>query len=112
MTKSEFSRASFQGAEFSDVDWSRAELGRADFSNARLEGVNFEYSNLSRAKFNGAKLMNVNFSGAYTYLTHFENVDLSMTSQLSQAQLEKACGNDKTQLPQGLERPVSWNCAE
>jgi uncharacterized protein YjbI with pentapeptide repeats len=112
MTKSEFSRASFQGAKFTEVDWSRAELGRANFSNARLKDVNFEYSNLSRARFNEAILTNVNFSGAYTYLTHFENVDLSMTSKLSQAQLEKACGNDKTQLPQGLERPASWHCTE
>jgi uncharacterized protein YjbI with pentapeptide repeats len=62
--------------------------------------------------FNGAKLTNVNFSGAYTYLTHFENVDLSMASNLSRAQLEKACGNDKTILPQGLKRPISWHCVE
>ena len=112
MTKSEFFRASFQGAEFENVDWSRSELGRANFSNARFKDVNFEYSNLSRVRFNGAKLTNVNFSGAYTYLTNFENVDLSMTSNLSQAQLGTACGNDKTQLPQGLERPVSWHCSE
>ena len=109
---SEFSRASFEGAEFSNIDWSRAELGRVNFLNARLTDVNFKYSNLSRAIFNGAKLAGVNFSVAYTYRTHFENVDLSMTSQLSQAQLEISCGDEKTKLPQGLKKPASWPCLE
>ncbi|MCH8176957.1 MAG: pentapeptide repeat-containing protein, partial [Proteobacteria bacterium] len=97
-------------ASFVKVDWSRAELGRVNFSDAQLKDVDFEYSNLSRARFNGAKLTDVNFLGAYTFLTRFENVDLSATSQLSQAQLDMACGNIYTQLPQGLERPASWPC--
>ena len=112
MTKSEFSRASFEGAEISIIDWSRSELGRANFRNARLTEVSFEFSNISRAIFNGARLTGVNFSSAYTYLTHFENVDLRMTSELSQAQLEISCGDVKTQLPQGLERPANWPCLE
>ncbi len=112
MTKSEFSRASFEGAEISNIDWSRSELGRVNFLNAQLIDVSFEYSNISRAIFNGARLTRVNFSGTYTYLTHFENVDLRMTSELSQAQLEIACGDEKTRLPQGLKRPASWPCLE
>jgi uncharacterized protein YjbI with pentapeptide repeats len=112
MSKTELSRASFEAASFVNVDWSRAELGRVNFSDAQLRDVDFEYSNLSRVSFNGAKLTNVNFSGAYTFLTRFENVDLSATSQLTQVQLDMACGNTNTRLPQGLERPASWPCGE
>ena len=112
MSKSEFSRSSFQGAELISIDWSRAELGRVDFLNAHLKDVDFEYSNLSRAIFKGAKLENVNFEGVYTFLTQFENVDLSSTTRISQAQLDIACGNEKTQLPKGLTRPVKWPCEE
>lgn len=112
LLKSEFSRATFIDARVVDVDWSRSELGRADFSNAHLQNVNFMYSNLSRAIFAGASLDNVVFFGAYTYLTHFEDTDLSAVSQLSQEQLDIACGNDKTRLPTGLTRPDSWPCEE
>ncbi len=112
MTKSEFSRASFEGAEFSDINWSRSELGRANFRDAQLTEVSFEYSNISRAIFNDARLTGVTFSGAYTFLTRFEDVDLRMTSELSQAQIDIACGNEKTQLPQGLAKPANWLCLE
>ncbi len=112
MQKSEFSRASFKGATFVNVDWSRSELGRIDLTNARLQGVLFEYSNLARAQFSGAQLSNVDFLGAYTYLTRFEGVDLRQVRRLSQAQLDIACGNPKTLLPDGLQTPASWPCEE
>ncbi len=70
------------------------------------------YSNLSRARFAGARLDNLVLFGAYTYLTHFEDVDLGAVRELSQAQLDIACGNDATRLPAGLTRPDSWPCEE
>lgn len=112
LLKSEFSRATFRGARVVDVDWSRSELGRVDFSGARLHNVNFMYSNLSRAKFSGASLDNVVVFGAYTYLTHFEDTDLGAVKELTQQQLDIACGNANTRLPAGLTRPDSWPCEE
>ncbi len=72
----------------------------------------FEFTNLARARFTGATLNNVNFTGAYTFQTHFESVDLRNTKGLSQRDLEIACGDDKTLLPKGLFRPESWPCKE
>jgi len=97
MTKSEFFRASFQGAKFSYTE---------------LSNVNFEFTNLARAIFKGSKLVNVNFRGAYTFLTRFEDVDLREVARISQLQLELACGNDGTQLPEGLEKPDRWPCID
>ena len=112
LTKSEFFRASFRNAKIVDSDWSKSELGRVDFSAARLENVNFGFSNISRVLFNGTILKNVDFKGAYTYLTHFENVDLREVKNLSQAQLELSCGDASTKLPEGLTVPDTWPCEE
>lgn len=112
MVKSEFSRASFENAIFQQVDWSRAQLGRAEFNGARLEDVKFEYSNLSRARFTGATLQQVDLIGAYTFYTRFEGVDLSQTKNITQEQINLACGDNKTVLPSGLNRPDTWPCSD
>jgi uncharacterized protein YjbI with pentapeptide repeats len=112
MVKVDMTRASFIQAVIKDVDWSRSELGRADFSKAQLDNVKFVFSNLSRVLFADSRLNNVDFSGAYTYRTHFENVDLSEVKGLTQMQIKNACGNDKTLLPGSLSKPESWPCSE
>ena len=112
MTKSEFSRASFKGAELVDVDWSKSELGRVDFTGARINRVDFQFSNLSRVIFNDARITEVNFKGAYTFRTHFEDVDLRSALNLHQLHLKLACGNENTLLPEGLSMPENWPCTE
>ena len=112
MTKSEFFRASFRGADISDVDWSKSELGRVDFSAARLDNVSFHFTNLSRVVFADAQLEDVDFYGAYTYLTHFEGVDLSRVKKLSQLQINLSCGNLETRLPEGRWIPDTWPCVD
>ena len=83
-----------------------------NFSSARLNGVSFQFTDLSRVIFNAAKLTDVDFRGAYTYLTHFENVDLRKVSNLSQLQLDLSCGDRTTQLPEGRRMPDTWPCEE
>jgi uncharacterized protein YjbI with pentapeptide repeats len=91
---------------------SRAEMGRADFTGAELNNVSFEFTNLARATFKGSKLVKIDFSGTHTYLTHFEDANLKYVTQITQVQLEIACGNEATQLPERLSRPASWPCEE
>ena len=112
MTKSEYSRADFSQASFENIDWAKAELGRANFSQASLKEVNFEFSNLARASFTGAKLSGVYFTKAYTFRTRFEGVDLGQAVNLTQNQLDMACGDDKTLLPERLQKSVNWPCEE
>ena len=112
LTKSEYFRASFRAASISKVDWSKSELGRVDFSEARLDNVSFSFSNLSRVVFADAQLETIDFYGAYTYLTHFEGVDLRRVTTLSQLQLNLSCGNLETQLPVDRRIPDTWPCVE
>ncbi|HKJ52874.1 MAG TPA: pentapeptide repeat-containing protein [Gammaproteobacteria bacterium] len=112
LSKSEFFRASFRKAEIVDVDWSKSELGRVDFTKAKLSDVDFGFSNLSRVDFDDAELSTVNFEGAYTFLTRFEGVDLRTVKMLTQAQLDQACGDSKTRVPEGLQASASWPCSD
>lgn len=112
LTKSEFSRAHFKSAVITDVDWSKSELGRVDFSGARLRNVDFSFSNLSRVVFGNSRLDNVSIAGAYTYLTHFEDTDLTGFRDLTQEQIDLACGNGRTRLPSDRRMPDSWPCEE
>jgi uncharacterized protein YjbI with pentapeptide repeats len=112
MIKSEYFRASFRAAHIEDVDWSKSELGRADFTAARLDKVSFKFSNLSRVLFADAQLVAVDFYGAYTYLTHFEGVDLRQVTNLSQLQIDLSCGNLETKLPEGRWVPDTWPCID
>jgi uncharacterized protein YjbI with pentapeptide repeats len=105
------SGANLSGADLSGVDlssdlyWGRANLSgvnlrganltRADLSGLNRLGVlgaNLTRANLSRAELNDANLSDANLSGA----------DLSDAKNLTQTQLDKACGNANTKLPEGL----------
>ncbi len=112
LSKSEFSRADFSKATFENIDWEKAELGRADFTGAKLKQVNFDYTDLSRSRFSDATISEVYFTRAYTYLTKFEAVDLRRAVNLTQPQLDMACGDDRTLLPDGLVASVNWPCEE
>ena len=77
-----------------------------------LENVDFSFSNLSRARFTGAQLRGVNFERAYTYLTRFDDQDLRQVQNLTQIQIDLACGNLQTRLPEGRRIPDSWPCKD
>ena len=106
----ELLRADFSNANLEKADLSGTELGRAILAGANLRGAKFNFSNVARANFKGAQLQNVNLAGAYMYLTEIEGVDLSQTIGITPQQLKLTCGDDSTQLPAGLERPISWPC--
>lgn len=110
LEKSELLRADFSGANLENANLSKAELGRASFIETNLNGADLSYSNIARAKFGESQLENTNLTRAYTYLTRIEGIDLSKTTGLTQEQLEIACGDSNTQLPDALEQPTAWPC--
>jgi uncharacterized protein YjbI with pentapeptide repeats len=112
LTKAELARTNFTDAILTKADMTKAEFGRAVFSGADLAGADLSYANISRALFDGAVLSGVDLTGAYTLLAHFEGTDLSETVGLEQEQLEIACGDAETKLPDGLTLPGSWPCGE
>ena len=52
----------------------------------------------------------LNFTDAFLFLTRFEGLDLSAATGLQQMQIDLACGDDKTKLPEGLKVPATWPC--
>ncbi len=109
----EMQRANFQNAKLVNTDFTKAELGRADFEGAMLTGTKFSMANLSRARFEGAKFTGpIDFENSFLLLTRIEGLDLSSATGLDQKQIDIACGDDKTKLPQGLNKPGSWPCPE
>ena len=50
--------------------------------------------------------------GAYLYLTRIEGSDLSGVLGLTQWQVDVACGDGDTKLPEGLSRPPDWPCGD
>lgn len=108
---SELQRANFTQADLSSANLAKAELGRAIFQKANLSGVNFSLANLSRADLTGATIEGkLNFDKAFMFRTRIEGLDLSSSTGLQQAQLDLACGDSATKLPQGLIAPANWPC--
>lgn len=109
---SELQRANFTEADLSSASLAKAELGRTIFQKANLSGVNFSLANLSRADLTGATTGGtLNFDKAFMFRTRIEGLDLSSSKGLQQAQLDLACGDSATKLPQGLTSPSNWPCA-
>jgi uncharacterized protein YjbI with pentapeptide repeats len=104
----------FSGSKFDNANLSSSNLDNSNFTDASLVKADLTRASFNQSNFSGADLTKaVGYrTSAYTYLTHFENVDLRVTSELTQAQLEIACGDEKTQLPQGLVKPADWLCLE
>jgi len=100
------------GARLRQADLSLAVMNRTRFSNADLRDVeayggvfsssSFAGANLTNASFVGAYLDGANFSGATLDGTNFAGASLQRATGLSQSRLNRACGDEATQLPSGL----------
>ncbi len=113
LEKSEMQRADFRNTNLTNTNFSKAELGRANFDNAIVENVNFEFANLARADFRTTKLSGQNdFTGSFLFLTRFEGQDISQAKGLVQSQIDIACGDEKTVLPEGLGPSANWPCED
>ncbi|MCZ6863823.1 MAG: pentapeptide repeat-containing protein [Alphaproteobacteria bacterium] len=57
---------------------------------------------LGSANLQWAKLIGANFEGADIIGAVLHGADLTLAKGLTQAQLDQACGNEETKLPNGL----------
>lgn len=89
-------RASFAGADLRDVNAYGGVFGGASFAGADLTNATFVGTYLEGASFRGANLSGANFSGA----------EMDRATGLTQAQLDRACGDQGTLLPRGLRIPA------
>lgn len=92
LSLSTLNRARFDGADMRDVEAYGGVFNRARFNGANLTNASFVGTYLQGANFTGASLQDTNLSGA----------DLSGATGLTQAQINRACGDENTRLPSGL----------
>jgi uncharacterized protein YjbI with pentapeptide repeats len=88
----DLTEANFDGVKASYMCMSKANFTKASFRNADLTGANLANSNLSGADLTGATLD----------ITSIKGTDLSTAKGLTQKQIDLACGDSETKLPQGL----------
>lgn len=105
---SNLQRADFHYANLEGADLSRAIIQKADFGRANLRGADFFLANLEEARFFRASLQGVNFEHARIgkadlRFANLSNANLEQAWGLTQKQLDEACGDEKTTLPEGLQ---------
>jgi uncharacterized protein YjbI with pentapeptide repeats len=101
---SDLSSAVLTSATISRTGFEDANLSGADLRNAILSGVDLANANLSSALLDGTRLIAWKSSGRGRPKTRGTN--LTTAKGLTQAQLDHACGDEETELPQGLH--IKW----
>lgn len=102
--------ANLSNAKLAEANLSRANLSRAVFSDADFKGATFNNANLTGAQFKSGQFQNARFDGTILVDAELDNANFSganmFTAQgLKQAQLDVACGDERTRLPVGLSLP-------
>lgn len=110
-----------QKMDLSGARLRQSNLALSTFDDVNLTGANLSVSNLFGARFNRANFTNANFqhatavgtyfgsssfSGAQLDGANFSGADLSIAKGLTQAQLNRACGDASTRLPKGKTIPA------
>jgi uncharacterized protein YjbI with pentapeptide repeats len=95
-------RAHFEGADLSYASLDGAVLQGAALEGAKLEGAQLQGADLSRTCLRGASLKGANLKGAVLEGSNLRGATLEGVSDLTQAQLDAACGDGLTRLPAGL----------
>jgi len=103
--------ANLSGARLSSANLSGVALHEANLSGAYLDEADLSDANLVRTNLSGAELRRADLSDAYLHAVDLSNVklwgaDLSgadlQFSHVSQENLDTACGDKETRLPDGL----------
>ena len=78
------------------------DLDRSDRSGASLRATNLSDTRIKRTNFTGANMEGVILTKAVLRVTDLSGANLSVAVGLKAEQLDKACGNSATILPEGL----------
>ncbi len=94
--------AKLQGAGLTGANLQGARLYGANLQGAILAFANLQEADLSFANLQEAILRLANLQGADLSFAKLQGADLTEAKNLSREQLDKACGDDKTTLPDYL----------
>jgi uncharacterized protein YjbI with pentapeptide repeats len=100
------------GADLTNTCVKKGDVQGARFDGAKLVLMCMSYANFKGASFRGADLAGANlahaivdgadFTGATLSITSIKGTDLRRARGLIQSQIDAACGDADTQLPDGL----------
>ena len=102
--------ANLSNAKFVEANLVRANLSRGVFVGTDFTAAKFDSADLTKAQFQSGQFQNAEFGSAIFIDTKLDNANfsganMSAVQGLKQAQLDVACGNEKTRLPVGLSLP-------
>jgi uncharacterized protein YjbI with pentapeptide repeats len=102
----------FAGARLRQADMSAAVMNHTTLAGADLRdvnaygavftGVSFAGANMTNASLVGTYLQGANFRGANLSGVNFSGAEMDRAIGLTQSQLNEACGDQATRLPNGL----------
>ena len=101
-TGANLSNANLQGANLGRADLRKAYLFFADLQGAKLTYANLQGAVLERANLQGANLQGASLWGAILGGANLQGASLTQAMGLTGKQLDEACGDDKTKLPDYL----------
>ncbi|HEX2591641.1 MAG TPA: pentapeptide repeat-containing protein [Rhizomicrobium sp.] len=100
------------GADLTNTCVKSGNVQGAKFDNAKLVLMCMSYANFTGASFRGADMAGANlahaivdgadFTGATLSITSIKGTDMRRALGLTQAQLDKACGDADTKVPTGM----------
>ncbi len=97
--------ADLTGAILDDAQMQGVNLSQAKLSKASLRGVNLQDAMLHLANFREANLQGASLHQAMLFQAQLQGADLTGVTGLTQYQVDMACLDETTKLPQGLRRP-------
>jgi uncharacterized protein YjbI with pentapeptide repeats len=86
----------------------QAVLRKTNLRGSDLREANMDRADLCRADLAGADLRGASLAGCFLKCTNLRGTDLSTALGLTDAQLRDAFGDERTALPNGVERPDTW----
>src|SRR5215217_3382114 len=103
-------------ADLSDADLKGTDAQENKFvlDNAYLRGVNLgdadlEYISMIGVNLHPARLVNTNLSNADLSDADLNHAELQTATGLTQEQIDEAKGDERTLLPDDLQRPENWS---
>jgi uncharacterized protein YjbI with pentapeptide repeats len=110
LRRADLSRAHFQDNDFAGSNLISIKAPAVDFSGSNFRKARMDHANLNEANLENTKFHDVSFGYAVMTDARMKDSDLSGAKMsnvqgLQQAQLDTACGNAMTELPEGLSIP-------
>lgn len=102
MVRGEFKLGNFSGADLTSATATGANFEGSHFVKSRFDHAALDEAVLDKAVFHGVQFGNASLANATMAEADFSGSDLSLTKGLTQEQLDTACGNAATELPEGL----------